>query len=128
VNLIDHPGLVDIYEFGHLPDGTAFIVMEFLKGESLSTRLARSGGRLSPEDTLRLGKQVASALAAAHAKAIVHRDFSGPASRVIPRGCHTRGTGEDRSASRGRRRADARQVRSNPRSQAGTPRRWRCTP
>ncbi len=49
--------------------------MEFLKGESLSTRLARSGGRLSPEDTLRLGKQVASALAAAHGKAIVHRDL-----------------------------------------------------
>src|SRR5512136_82554 len=36
---IKHPGLVDIFDFGYLPDGSAYIVMEFLDGESLSARL-----------------------------------------------------------------------------------------
>ena len=75
VNIVNHPSVVQISEFGQQPDGTAYIVMEFLEGESLGGRMKRLGGKLSVADTLRLTRQVAAALAAAHAKNIVHRDL-----------------------------------------------------
>ncbi len=75
VNIVNHPSVVQISEFGQQPDGTAYIVMEFLEGESLGGRMKRFGGKLSVADTLRLTRQVAAALAAAHAKNIVHRDL-----------------------------------------------------
>ncbi len=75
VNIVNHPSVVQISEFGQQPDGTAYIVMEFLEGESLGARMKRFGGKLSVADTLRLTRQVAAALAAAHAKNIVHRDL-----------------------------------------------------
>ncbi len=71
-NLIEHPGVVEIFEFSRLPDGTTYIVMEFLKGEGLSKRLER--GPLGLE-TLRITRQIASVLAAAHEHGIVHRDL-----------------------------------------------------
>ncbi|HMU40347.1 MAG TPA: serine/threonine-protein kinase, partial [Pseudomonadota bacterium] len=73
VNIVNHPSVVQISEFGQQPDGTAYIVMEFLDGESLGSRMKRMGGKLSVADTLRLTRQVASALSAAHAKNIIHR-------------------------------------------------------
>jgi tRNA A-37 threonylcarbamoyl transferase component Bud32 len=73
VNIVRHPGLVSIFEFGELPDGSAFIVMEYLEGESLAARLCR--GPLPAAEVLRLGRQIASALSAAHDKGIVHRDL-----------------------------------------------------
>ena len=74
VNRIDHPGLVQISDYGQLPDNTAYIVMEYLKGESLGARLKQSQGPLELGQVLNLGAQVADALAAAHEKGIVHRD------------------------------------------------------
>ena len=71
---VDHPSIVKIDEFGHLPDGTAYIIMEFLSGDPLSVRLRNLGGKLQIPDTLRISRQIASALAATHAKGIVHRD------------------------------------------------------
>jgi hypothetical protein len=71
-NLIEHPGVVEIFEFGRLQDGTTFIVMEYLKGDSLAKRIER--GSMGAE-TLRIGRQIASVLAAAHEKGIVHRDL-----------------------------------------------------
>src|SRR5579883_3318107 len=67
VNIVRHPGLVSIIEFGRLADGSAYIVMEYLEGETLSSRLRRLGFLPLPV-TLRLGRQMASALAAAHDK------------------------------------------------------------
>lgn len=75
VNRIEHPGLVQISDYARLPDGTAYIVMEFLKGESLASHIKRMRGKMSVAHTLVLGWQVADALAAAHAKGIVHRDL-----------------------------------------------------
>src|SRR5262245_55878509 len=71
---VKHPGIVEIYDFGYHTDGSAYIVMEFLEGESLSTRLRRTGP-LPEARAVALGRQVAGALAAAHAKGIVHRDL-----------------------------------------------------
>ena len=75
VNLVNHPGLVQISDYGQLPDGTAYIVMELLEGETLGRRMLRNGGRLPVDQILRLVRQVTSALAAAHQKQIVHRDL-----------------------------------------------------
>ena len=74
VNRIDHPGIVQCHDFGHLPDGTAFIVMEYLKGETLSRRNRRMHDRMPLSDIVRLVRQIAAALAAAHSKGIIHRE------------------------------------------------------
>lgn len=72
-NRIDHPGIVQIYDCGRLTDGTSYIVMEFLKGETLGKRLRRFRTRRLLSQNLRLLAQVAEALAAAHAVGIIHR-------------------------------------------------------
>ncbi|MBL9005421.1 MAG: SUMF1/EgtB/PvdO family nonheme iron enzyme [Myxococcales bacterium] len=71
-NLIEHPGVVEIFEFSRLPDGTTYIVMEFLKGESLAKRLERGPIGL---DALRIARQIGSVLVAAHEHGIIHRDL-----------------------------------------------------
>ena len=65
VSMIQHPGVVYTFEFGQLPDHTAYIIMEYLEGESLAKRLKASGGRLGAS-VINLSRQIASALAAAH--------------------------------------------------------------
>lgn len=83
-NLIDHPSIVQVSDFGHLSDGTAYIVMELLKGESLSSRLKRHGGCLPVSQALSLAWQIAEALAAAHACGIVHRDIKPSNIMLVP--------------------------------------------
>jgi serine/threonine-protein kinase len=73
-NAVHHPGIVDIIGFGQAPDGRPYLVMEFLDGEALDVRLAEKG-RLSVVETLRLLEQVLSALEAAHAAGVIHRDL-----------------------------------------------------
>ncbi len=68
------PGIVQIFDFGRHPEVGAYIVMELLEGESLGSRLARRGALELP-DALRIMRQVASTLGAAHARCIVHRDL-----------------------------------------------------
>src|SRR5262245_51544742 len=70
VNRVDHPGLVQVNDYGQLGDGTAYIVMELLRGETLGARLKRSGGELPLAEAMGLLRQVAAALSAAHAKGI----------------------------------------------------------
>ncbi len=83
-NIVEHAGLVQIYELGQLENGSLYIVMELLKGESLRARMDRHGGRLPVADTLRLSRQIASALAAAHERGIVHRDLKPDNIMVVP--------------------------------------------
>jgi serine/threonine protein kinase len=77
---IVHPGIVTIYECGQVAgtstplDGTAFIAMEMLQGEPLSARLERSS-RLPPSTVAEIGRQIASAVDAAHKAGVVHRDL-----------------------------------------------------
>ena len=75
VNSIDHPGIVEIYDLGLLPDGTTYLVMEFIEGETLTQRLVARGGQMSPLESVWIAKEVAIAVAAAHAKGVVHRDL-----------------------------------------------------
>src|SRR5262249_8471468 len=67
-------GIVQVFDFGFTGDNVAYIVMELLEGEQLDVRLARLG-RLSPADALRITRQAAGSLGAAHAAGIVHRDL-----------------------------------------------------
>src|ERR1043165_5246443 len=66
--------IIDITDFGTTDDGRTFVVMEYLEGESLAEKLSRET-RLPEQRILRIISQAASALAAAHAKGIVHRDI-----------------------------------------------------
>jgi hypothetical protein len=69
-----HPNVVEVYDDGHLPDGTSYLVMERLYGESLSERLRRVGA-MEASQVLPLALQVCDALGAVHAAGIVHRDL-----------------------------------------------------
>lgn len=71
---IGHPNIIQVYDVGETSDRTPFLVMEFLRGETLGDRLRREG-KLSPEVGLPLFLQIASALASAHQKGITHRDI-----------------------------------------------------
>ncbi len=71
---IGHQNIVQIFDFGYIANGSPFLVMELLRGEDLATRLERTG-RLSATDAARVLVPVASAIAAAHDKGIVHRDI-----------------------------------------------------
>jgi eukaryotic-like serine/threonine-protein kinase len=68
-----HPNVVEVIDQGHLPDGTAYLAMELLHGESLAARL-RTKGRLRYDELLPIAMQVCDALAAVHAAGVVHRD------------------------------------------------------
>jgi tRNA A-37 threonylcarbamoyl transferase component Bud32 len=70
---IADPGIVQIFDFGH-HDGSAYIVMEALEGETLDARCRRLGV-IPLGEALRIIRQVASSLGAAHARGIVHRDL-----------------------------------------------------
>jgi eukaryotic-like serine/threonine-protein kinase len=74
VTQISDPGIVQVFDFGHHTDGSAFLVMELLEGESMTTRLRRIK-RFSVADCVRLMRMTCTSLAAAHAKGIVHRDL-----------------------------------------------------
>jgi serine/threonine protein kinase len=71
---VNDPGIVQIFDFGRHSDGSAYIVMELLDGEPLDQRIARHGALGLPE-ALRIMRQIAGALGAAHARGIIHRDL-----------------------------------------------------
>ena len=71
---IHDPGVAQIFDFGYAVDGTAYIVMEYLEGEELSARLDRLGV-LPVGHALRIARQLAGSLEAAHAVGVVHRDL-----------------------------------------------------
>jgi len=82
---IGHENIVDVTDFGTTDDGRSFVVMEFLDGESLAD-LERREAPLPIERSLRIVRQAASALGAAHAKGIFHRDVKPENLYLVRRG------------------------------------------
>jgi len=78
-----HPGIVRSIGHGLAPSGEPFLAMEWLEGEDLGERLARTA--LSVAETLTLAAHTADALAAAHARGVVHRDIK-PSNLFLPEG------------------------------------------
>jgi serine/threonine protein kinase len=81
-SMVRHPGLVTIFNHGQFPDGTPYILMEYLEGTSLRTRIEER--RLPVSQVLRIGRQVASALCSVHQHGIVHRDLKPENILIIP--------------------------------------------
>ena len=81
VSRLEHPHICPLYDVGE-HEGHAYIVMQFLEGDTLSERLAH--GPLTITQTLEYGVQIAEALAAAHRAGIVHRDLK-PGNIMITR-------------------------------------------
>jgi serine/threonine protein kinase len=88
-NKIDHPGAVAILDDDVLADGSPFLVMEMLDGESLSTRLSRSGGQLEGTEALAIAGQIVEVLGVAHDNGIVHRDIK-PANVFLTNAGHVK--------------------------------------
>ncbi len=93
VNLVRHPGIVDIYEVDRLDSGVPYFIMEFLDGVSLFERLRQMGGRLEVREAMHLGREIALAMAMVHEKAKI---------------CHTRSPKQ-------------REIKPHPTSPAQTP-------
>ncbi len=77
-NSFSHPGAVEIRDIDVTEDGCPFLVMEFLQGETLgewARRLFEKGQEFPLEDLMRFTSELLSALGAAHAQGIVHRDI-----------------------------------------------------
>jgi serine/threonine-protein kinase len=71
---LGHPAIVRIFDFGRTEDGTPFIVMELLKGESLADLMEREG-RIDEQRAIQMMLPIADALSTAHGRGIVHRDI-----------------------------------------------------
>jgi len=76
-----HANIVQVYDFGVDGDGNPYFVMELIDGTPLD-EIVRTRGKLPPLEVVRLGKQAAAGLAAAHRAAIVHRDVK-PSNLIV---------------------------------------------
>jgi hypothetical protein len=70
---LEHPGVLRVFDFGTLADGTSYLVMEWAEGGDLAARLAK--GRVPWAEALGWVERIAAALDAAHARGVVHRDL-----------------------------------------------------
>jgi eukaryotic-like serine/threonine-protein kinase len=80
---LSHPGIVRYITHGQTPAGELFLVMEWLDGEDLKSRLSRAP--LTMHEAVRLALRIAEALGTAHAHGIVHRDLK-PSNLFLPGG------------------------------------------
>lgn len=80
---VTHPNVATMYDFAELPDGSHYMVSEFIDGENLAQRL-RTRGTLPPKQAVRIIIQTLNGLEAIHRAGIVHRDVS-PENLMITR-------------------------------------------
>jgi serine/threonine-protein kinase len=81
---LQHPSIVSIFDYGSLPDGGAFLVMEFVHGRDLRAAL-REHGPYAAQEAVRLMHGVCAAIDAAHAAGVLHRDLK-PENILLPEG------------------------------------------
>jgi serine/threonine protein kinase/tetratricopeptide (TPR) repeat protein len=95
---IGHPNVCHVYELYQATSSAGipvhFLTMEFLEGETLAARIARTG-RLTPSEALPLALQMCGGLAAAHAEGVIHRDFKSSNVMLVPRNAGTQGDATD---------------------------------
>src|SRR5205823_5459802 len=82
ISSLSHPHICTLYDVGH-QDGTYYLVMEFLEGETIAQRLEK--GALPLEHALRCAIEIADALDKAHSQGITHRDLK-PGNIMLTRG------------------------------------------
>ncbi len=82
--LVNHEGIASVFDYGE-ENGSAFLVMELVPGEALSTILERDG-QLSTDKTLDIVAQTSAALQAAHSAGLVHRDIKPGNLLITPDG------------------------------------------
>jgi len=85
LTLLRDPHTITAYELGEADDGTLYIVMELLRGESLYERY-RAHGPMPWESVVAIARAVCSSLAEAHALGIIHRDLKPTNIHLEPRG------------------------------------------
>src|SRR5207247_3744984 len=73
ISSLQHPHICALFDIGH-QEGVDFLVLEFLEGETLAERLARTGA-LPVADALKIAAEICDALDRAHRSGIVHRDL-----------------------------------------------------
>ncbi len=78
---LKHPGIAEVTDSGQTPDGTLFMVMEYVEGRTLHA-LMQQEGRLAPARALHLLRQIGAAVSFAHGREVVHRDLK-PANMVV---------------------------------------------
>jgi serine/threonine protein kinase len=83
---VSHPGVVAVFDVSELPDGSCYLVLEYLAGSSLRERLRTPGEPLSLAHSLHILQQAAVALAAVHHAGIIHRDLSPANLMLVPDG------------------------------------------
>jgi len=83
---LDHPSIQRLLRAGEMGTGTGpFHVLEYVEGELLRTRLQR-GGRLAPEEAIRISIQLADALGYCHSLGVIHRDLKPENVLITPSG------------------------------------------
>ncbi|MBE2284370.1 MAG: protein kinase [Prosthecobacter sp.] len=78
---LNHPGIVKVYDFGEMSDGTLYFVMEFIEGTDVA-RMIASQGRLHSAHAMAITAHVCDALQYAHQLGIIHRDIK-PANIMV---------------------------------------------
>lgn len=84
VNIVEHPTLVSVFEFGQRDDGLLYIVMEFLSGRTLDSALSTRKEPYSEPEALSLALQIARALSVAHVRGVIHRDLKPSNIMLVP--------------------------------------------
>ncbi|MGH9200568.1 MAG: protein kinase domain-containing protein, partial [Vicinamibacterales bacterium] len=93
ISKLAHPNICTLHDIGE-QDGMTFLVMELIEGETLADRLRRHEGRGLPiGEAIRLGAQIADALAAAHRYGVIHRDLK-PGNVMLTRAGARAGTAD----------------------------------
>lgn len=84
---LSHPSIVQVSDFGTTQTGTVYLVMEYLRGQSLAARLAAlrgTGQKLPLSTTLQIAFQIADVMAIAHDQGIIHRDIKPANVMLVP--------------------------------------------